>query len=173
MKRLFNSLLILGALVGAVYGVGLIVPRTRVLTAKALFAEGPVKVFAALNDPGTWPDWHPGVASVQERPDRNDHAVWRILSKEGTSFELEVLQAEEDRSWQATYTIEGERTTWRVDMTFAGSGGARILANRTIDTRDPWMRAKGFFLPGSDLEPIAFLNALGAHFGESVKAEAK
>ena len=171
MKKLFNWLMVLAGCVGAFYGVGLIVPRNQTLGAKANFTTQPRDVFEVLNDLSTWPQWHPNFLSVQERPERNDHPVWRVLTKEGLSFEIEVLGTEEEKFWHGTYTIEGTLTILRIDLAWYGKG-ARVRATRTTDTRDTWLRARGFFLPSSEIEPVALLNAFGTYFGESTKAEA-
>ena len=170
MKKYFNWLMVLAACVGAFYGVGLIVPRNQTLGAKAPYTAKPDQVYEVLADLRTWPEWFPGLASVQERPERNGHPVWRVLTKDGLSFEIEVLGTEDEKSWNGTYTIDGTRTTLRFDMTWYGSG-SRLRATRAADTRDTWLRAKNFFLPSSEVEPIAILQGLGVFFGESVEAE--
>lgn len=170
MKRFLNWIIVLAACVGAFYGVGLIVPRSQTQGAKAAFGTKPAEIFEALNDLTTWPEWHPNFASVQERPEKDDHAMWRVLTKDGRSFELEVLGAEDEKFWNGAYSIDGTRTTLRFDLTWYGSG-SRLRAMRNTDTRDPWVRARDFFLPSSEAEPVALLSAFGTYFGESVKAE--
>src|SRR5262245_21508791 len=146
VKKLFNWLIVLAACVGAFYGVGLIVPRNQTLVAKTNFTTRPADVFALLSDFSTWPQWHPKIATVQERPEKNDHPVWNVLTKDGRTFEVEVLGAEDEKFWNGTYTIEGTRSTLRFDISWFGTG-SRVRVTRTADTRDPWLRAKGFFQP--------------------------
>jgi hypothetical protein len=171
VKKLFNWLIVLAACVGVFYGVGLIVPRNRTLAAKAVFGATPPEAYAVLSDVSTWPEWHPDVASAREAPERGKNPVWRVQTKDGRAFEVEVMGGEEDKLWSGVYTFDGTRTTLRFDLLYYGQG-SRLRLTRIADTRDPWLRAKGFFFSASDAEPVAVLKGLGSYFGESVKAEA-
>ncbi|HEX6883893.1 MAG TPA: SRPBCC family protein [Planctomycetota bacterium] len=170
MKKLFNWLIVLASIVGAFYGVGLIVPRSQTLGAKTTFTTVPRDVYAIVADVSAWPQWHPNVVMVKERGERNSNPLWQITAKDGRSFELEVMGQEDEKTWNGTYTSEGTRTNLRFDLSWYGSG-TRLRVTRSADTRDPWQRARDFFTPSKDVPPIALLNAIATHFGEAGQAE--
>jgi hypothetical protein len=167
VKKFFNWVLVAAACVGAFYGIGLIVPRSQTLASKTTFVADPDKLYAVVADVASWPQWHPDVRAAEERATRKDNPVWKITEKGGTSYELEVQNDEAPSLWQATYTIDGARYTLRFEAWWFGQG-SRGRVTRTIDTRDPWRRAKGFLLARDEAKPAGLLNALGAHFGETV-----
>jgi hypothetical protein len=171
VKKFFNWVLVLAACAGLVYGIGLIVPRSLTSGSKAAFDEEPEPLFLLAADVASWPRWHPDVASVRERPAHGERAVWSITTKKGDSYELEVTAFEEPRLFQGTYTIGGSRITWRYEFGWYGRG-RRAHVTRTVETRDPWQRAKQFFLPRGESTPLAVLNAMTADLGLAAKSEA-
>ncbi len=170
MKKFFNWVLVLGACVGAFYLIGLIVPRSQTSGSKTNLQAKPNQLYALVSDPTTWKDWHPDVAAIQERPKRDDHALWLVTDKHAKSYEMEILSAEEPQTWHAAYTIEGTRFTLRFDFSWYGQGG-RARVTRTVDTRDTWQRARRFLLPTSEASAVALLNALAEQLGEPGAAE--
>lgn len=165
MKKFFNWVIVLAACVGAFYCVGLIVPRSRAMSSKTNLVAKPDRLYAAVADLSTWREWHPDVASVQERPKQDDHPVWRVTEKDGVSYDVEVTNFEEPGHWEATYTIDGSRYTLRYDFGWYGEGG-RVRVKRTVDTRDTWKRAKAFLWSRTETAPVGVLNALAEHMGE-------
>src|SRR5262245_53785817 len=157
VKKFFNWILVVGAFVGAFYLIGLIVPRNQTQGSKTTLTAKPDALYKVVNDPTTWCDWHPDVASIQERPGRNDHPVWEVKDKHGRTFDMEVQIQEDPGAWQGTYTIDGTRFVLRFDLSWYGQGGrARVTA--TSDTRDTWKRAKRFLLPTNESSESALLN---------------
>lgn len=170
MKKFFNWVLVLCAFVGVFYGVGMVVPRSVTRSSKTQLQARPEELYTLVTDVSTWPKWHPDVSDVDQRPERNDHPLWRVTTKDGRTYELEVSQADEDSFWQASYTLGGSRCTLRMVFGWAGEGG-RLHLTKTVDTKDPWMRARLFLWEGDDSSPLALLNAIAAHLGEAGRAE--
>jgi hypothetical protein len=170
VKKFFNWVFVLAGCVGLFYFVGLIVPRTLTQGSKTTLKAVPEQLYAVVSDLNTWPEWHPDVASVQERPAKNENPVWRITERDGTIYEAEVQVREEPGSFQTTYTIDGSRYTLRFAFGWYGQGG-RAQITRTVDTRDRWKRARAFLWSRNETAPIGLLNALAKHLGETVAAE--
>lgn len=170
MKKFFNWVIVLTACAGLVYCVGLIVPRSLTLGCKTNMATKPDRLYAVVSDVSTWSEWHPDVRSAQERPKHGDNPVWRITESSGASYDLEVNSAEEAAVFQVTYTIDDSRYTLRFGFSWFGQGG-RMLVKRTVDTRDPWMRAKSFLWSRNETAPLGLVNALAEHLGEVVKVD--
>ena len=170
MKKVFNWILVLGGLVGAFYLIGLIVPRNQSQGSKTVLTAKPDALYKIVNDPATWSDWHPDVAAIQERPERNDHPVWEVTDKRGRRYEMEILVQEDPGAWQGTYTIDGTRFVLRFDFSWYGQGGRARVAKST-DTRDTWQRAKRFLLPTKEASAIAVLNGLATEMGEPPAAQ--
>jgi len=171
VKKFFNWILVLGAIVGAFYGIGLIVPRNQTQGSKTTMTAKPDQIFKVLSDVSTWSQWNPEVASVQERSRRDDHMVWFVTDKEARSYEMEVtLEEDKTYSWQGTYTLDGTRFGLRFDIGWFAEGG-RVRVTKTSDTREVWQRARRFLLPTHEVSAIAVLNALAEHLGEPSTAE--
>ncbi len=166
MKKFFNWVLVLAGFVGAFYCVGLIVPRAQTSGSKTNLVATPAQLYAWIADVSSWPQWHPDVLTVQERPGKKDHPVWRVTEKSGTSFDLEVADSVEDKSWAATYAIDGTRYSLRIDLAWYGQG-ARVHVKRTVDTSDTWKRAKSFLWSRDETGAVGLVNALARQVGES------
>lgn len=170
MKKFFNWILVLAGCVGLFYCIGLIVPRSLTLGCRTNLTTKPEQVYALVSDLETWPEWHPDVRKVQESVSRGDTPLWRVTDSNGESYDLEVNSAEEDAAFQVAYTIDGSRYTLRFSMRWYGEG-ARVQLARTVDTRDPWKRAKSFLWSRNETKPVGLLNALVAHLGEAAPVE--
>ena len=166
MKKLFNWILVLAGIVGAFYGVGVIVPRSQRLGCTTTIEENTVRLYEQFNDPTGWDDWHPDFARVDELPEVNKERRWRVTDQEGLVFEFTESQAEENQRWQGSYERLGSRTTLRFELTGYGSG-SRVRLVKTVETRDPWLRAKRFLWFGDDSSALAILNAFQGHLGET------
>ena len=169
MKKFFNWILVLAAIVGAFYGVGLIVPRSQRLGSYTNLQATPREVYAQLYDVESWDRWHPDFADLRELDEVDGQRRWRVTDKEGRTFELVENEYEEERHWQGSFEIEGSRTTYRIVVVGSGSG-SRVTFKKTLDTRDPWVRAREFFTFGGGATPLAILNALTAQLGETPAA---
>lgn len=165
MKKFFNWILVLGACVGAFYGIGLIVPRNQTKGSRTDFQAKPEAIYLVVADHTTWAAWFPGVAAVRELTEKNDHPRWGLTDDDGHTFELEVLGGEEPRTWSASYEQDGTRFNLRFDLTWYGEG-SRVRVTRTADTRDAWLRAKHFLWSDPGASPVAVLTALAEQLGE-------
>lgn len=159
----------LAAIVGAFYGVGLIVPRSMKLGSYTNLQSSPREVIEQVKDVEAWDSWHPEFADVRELDAVDKQRRWRVMDHEGRNFELLETEYEEDREWQGTYELEGSRITYRILAIGAGSG-ARVSFKKTVETRDPWLRAKRFLTFGEGATPLALLNALSVQLGETPAA---
>lgn len=172
MKRFINWLLVIGALVGVFYLVGLIVPRSRTRKCETDIQSRPDDLYAYVSDVSTWPDWFPDVVSARQGPEKNKYPTWTLTFEGGGTAVLEVIDTLEGRSWQCFYLHEGSRHTLRFIFAWFGEG-SRIQLTKIIDTRDPWDRAKLFLWIQEEGTPLGVLNALGLQFGETVKVREK
>ena len=169
MKKFVNWIMVLAGLVGAFYGIGLIVPRVQSQGSQVDLQAAPKKTMEAIANVDSWPDWHPEIASVRAQAKRNDHPIWRVTKDDGSSYDLEIAQ-EEEFSWQAVYELEKTRHTLRFKLSGLGEG-TRVQATRSSDTRDPWQRAQTFLRMRSEVAPLAILNALAEQLGEAGNAK--
>jgi hypothetical protein len=169
VKKFFNWLMVLAACVGAFYGIGLIVPRNQTQSSRVDLQTKPMKVMEVIVDVENCSEWVPGVMSVREGKKRDDHPVWNVTKADGKSYDLEVT-SETEYSWQATYTIDESHYSVRYKLSGLGEG-TRLQVTKTVDTRDPWRRAKMFLFMQGDTSALALLNALAEHLGEAATAK--
>jgi len=169
VKKFFNRILVLAAFVGAFYGVGVIVPRSQKLGSYTNLQATPREVYAQVYDVENWDRWHPDFADLRELDEVDGQRRWRVTDQEGRTFELVEGDCEEDRTWQGSFEAEGSRTTYRFVVVGSGSG-SRVTLKKTLDTRDPWLRARMFFTFGGGASPLALMNALSVQLGETPTA---
>jgi hypothetical protein len=172
VKKFFNVLIILAGCAGAVYGIGLIVPRNLTEVSKTNLLSKPDAVYALVSDVTTWPRWHPDVARVEQRPERNDHPIWRITTKSGEMLDLEVKVEDGPAHWMGDYVRKEQRVTLKLDTSWYGEGTSVLFGHTTVTT-DPWVRAKHFLLPDGEVSAITLLNAISKGLGEPPHAEKK
>lgn len=159
----------LAAIVGAFYGVGVIVPRSQKLGSYTNLQATPREVYAVVQDVERWDEWHPDFADLRELDELDGQRRWRVTDHKARSFELIETEIEEDRQWQGAYELEGTRFTYRIMITGSGSG-SRVTFKKTLDTRDPWLRAKRFLWFGEGATALGLLNALTQKLGETPAA---
>jgi len=169
VKKFFNWILLLAAIVGAFYGVGVIVPRSQKLGSYTNFMAKPREVYSVVYDVERWDEWHPDFADVREIDELDGKRRWRVTDHKARMFELVETEVEQDRQWQGTYEIEGTNFSYRIMITGSGSG-SRVGLKKTLDTRDPWRRAKRFLWFGEGSTALGLLNALSVQLGEPAEA---
>jgi uncharacterized protein YndB with AHSA1/START domain len=72
--------------------IGMRVPREHVVSRSVTLKQPPVKVWQAITDYASQPQWRPDVKSVKRLPDHNGMQVWREDYKMGGGQTLETEQ---------------------------------------------------------------------------------
>ena len=84
MKYALIVLAAIIALVLLVVAVGAMLPVRHRASRQVKLHQPAEKVFAAINDPASFPSWRSKVKKVELRPDQNGHRVFRETGGDGT-----------------------------------------------------------------------------------------
>lgn len=165
MKSLLTFVLVLAALAGAAYGVGLVVPRESTSASATNLDTDPALAYALIQDVTRWPAWHPAIAAV--RPgEAGELPTWNVTTNGGSVFELTTVTQEAPTRWEGSYELDGVTTSLRFDLEPFGSGVRLRVVTKTA-TEDPWLRARNLVLQPEETEPVELLNALVRELGAS------
>ncbi len=169
MKRYLTLLAVLGAIGGVLYLVGLVLPRTHSATSRTTFVAPPERVFDILADLGSWDEWHPDIASMEQLPEKNGHPMWLVIEKEGKRWELEVVESERPMRLYAYLHRGPDRETFRCELRWFGEGCVLRVTDQG-ETRAPLRRVQR--LTRNAHTPLAqFLLAVGRRLGEQANPE--
>ena len=170
MKKFVTLLAIGGALTGAFYLMGMVMPRTHSVSCRATYKSDPDKVFGVFSDVEHWPQWNPMIASVQEERPEDNHPVWTLIDPKQVRTRLEIGLIDGPLKMGASFQLEGARGNLRFELKRFGDGAIlRITEQR--DLRSPWRRGARLFQ--NEYKPLmVFLESLGQRLGETVTAEA-
>jgi uncharacterized protein YndB with AHSA1/START domain len=83
MKYALIVLAALAALVVVVVAVGAMLPVKHRASRQIRLHQPAEKVFAAINDPASFPSWRSKLKKVELRPDQNGHRVFREIGGDG------------------------------------------------------------------------------------------
>jgi uncharacterized protein YndB with AHSA1/START domain len=145
---------------------GLFVPRAHVAASEVRLRAAPEAVWDALADREAWPEWAPGVRTMERLPDRDGRAVWRASSghRPMTSVDerceppriLVTRIADDDLPFGGSWT-------WELSPDGAGT---RVRLTEDGFIRVPAFRAVARFLSGYRGTQRRFLAALASRVGE-------
>jgi hypothetical protein len=150
---------------------GMMLPRQHHAMMVATYAQAPDSVWTAIADIEHSPAWRTDISSVRRLPNRNGHAVWLQVTKEG-SWPLEIFEETPPSRLVAVVADSsgGFGGTWTYDLSPAGKGSRLSIAEDGF-VSNPYFRVMMRYVFGLSSGINAYLIALGHHFGETVKPE--
>ena len=165
MKYVWITLCVLVGLVALVAIVGAFLPKAHA-AAKRMMLPVPAKVvFAAIADIEAYPQWAPGVKSVQWLPDRDGCRVFREVGPHGP-MDLAIERREPDRLFVTRIVTEGSPFggTWTLRL---DERDGRTMLTRTEhgEVDNVVFRCLARFLFGHTATMDAFLPALAKRCG--------
>jgi hypothetical protein len=148
---------------------GSLVPRRHVASSAARFRQSPATLFDAIADYASAPSWRTDLRAVERAPDRDGHAVWVEISKNGWRLPLEVLESTRPRRhvgriadpslpFGGQWTFEIETSDDASELTITEDG----------EIRNPIFRLLARLVFGYHATQRRYLIALGRKFGEDV-----
>lgn len=163
MKWVLIGLLVVVALVAAVFVVGLLRPAGHVASVRAELSAPPERVWETVADFESWGEWVPDVDRMERRPDRDGNQIWLTVGEWG-ELPTEVQVWEPPRRLK-TYVDGGAfRGYWTFEIEAAGEG-SRVTVTEEGWVDNPLFRAMMIF-HDNYASATAYLRALGARLGE-------
>ena len=169
MRWILIAVVVLGALVSIVAGVGALLPKGHVASRTARLRQPAEAVWSAITDYAGAPSWRTELARVERLPDRNGHEVWSEVSKRGEVMPLETLESVPPR--RLVRKIADPKLpfggAWTIEITPSDSGSdLRITENGEV--YNPIFRFISRFVIGHTATIDGYLKALGKRFGEEI-----
>ena len=171
-----RALVILGVVVGpvlVVLVVGALLPRDHVATSAVTMRQPPEVVWPVIRDQGALPSWWPEITGSERLADRDGREVWRQTMRSG--FEMVVVVTEVDEPTRLVTHIDSPPGApfggdWIYRLSPA-DGGTRVSVTERGWIANPVFRflARVVFSYHDTLD--GYLEALGRHFGEELRAE--
>lgn len=165
MKYVWITLAVLVVLVAIVALVGAMLPKDHAV-ARRLTLPGPAAVvFAAIRDVEAYPQWAPGIRSVQWLPERAGKRVFREVGPHGP-MDLCIELAEPDRRFVTRIVTEGSPFggTWSIRLD-EQAGRTTVTLTEHGEVHNVVFRALARFVFGHTATMDAFLPALARRCG--------
>ena len=148
MKWILITLAIIGLLIVAVVGIGFVLPVKHVATRSARFAQPAEKIFLAITDIQSFPEWRPSVQRVEVLPPSGAHPRFREIGSDGSIlFETDSLVPNKrlvNRIADRSLPFGGR---WIYDLTPDGDG-TRLTITEEGEVYNPIFRFVSRFIMG-------------------------
>jgi len=148
MKWILITLAIIGLLIVAVVGIGFVLPVKHVATRSARFAQPAEKIFLAITDIQSFPEWRPSVERVEVLPPSGAHPRFREIGSDGSIlFETDSLVPNKrlvNRIADRSLPFGGR---WIYDLTPDGDG-TRLTITEEGEVYNPIFRFVSRFIMG-------------------------
>ena len=172
MKWVWIILGALAALILLVVVVGAMLPEKHTATRAARFHQPPAAIWAAITDVSAFPNWRPGLKTVERLPDRNGLPAWREIDSHGQAIPFEVEE------WAPPAKLLTRIAdpklpfggTWTQEIR-AVDGGCELRITENGEVYNPVFRFVSRFILGHRSTIDAYLTALGKKAGENVQLE--
>jgi uncharacterized protein YndB with AHSA1/START domain len=135
-------------------------------------SRAPEELWTAITDYQAMPQWRPaGLARVERLPDRNGHAVWKEVSRDGWELPLEDTVVEPPR--RLVRTIADPELPFSGNWTYelrAETGGCALKVTENGEVSNPIFRLISRFSDQAGAV-VRFETALAAKFGEPARID--
>ena len=171
MVLILGLLILLAALAGLVLGIGWLLPVKHYSARSAVFQQSPEAVWALITAPAAYAEWRSGVKSVELLTGEQNRLRWREYGGE-RPLTFEVVQSEPMKRWATRIVDQGLPFGggWIFDLVPDGAG-CRLSIREEGEIYNLMFRVMARFVFGYHRGLEAYLRAVGAKFGQSVRVE--
>lgn len=161
MKWFFVFTAAVAALIAIALVVGSLLPRSHVATVMATVDGNPEEVWEAINDPTAFPEWRPGVESVEVTTEGPDGPTrWIERSRNGV---LPLAVEARDPPERLVLRIDGDDLpfggTWTYELGPHGEG-TRVTITERGEVYNPFFRFVARFFLGYEATMRDYLDGL-------------
>lgn len=171
MAAILGFVLVLAALAVAVLGVGWLLPVKHRCARSAVFKQPPQAVWALVTAPAAYPDWRKDARHVEVLSGESGRLRWRESGGE-RPLTFEVIASQPETRWSIRIVDAGLPFSgvWIFDLVPDGAG-CRLSIREEGEIYSPFFRFMARFVFGYHRTLEAYLRAVAAHFGETVRVE--
>lgn len=166
MRWIWIGVAVVGVVILGVVGVGMLLPVSHTAVTSRAVQGTPEEVWAAVTGVEAFPEWRPGLETIEALPPRDGRPVWRESGPTGT-MTIETVEAEvptrlvtriadEDLPFGGTWTYELEPT---------GDGRTRVTITEDGEVYNPVFRFMARFVFGHTATMDTYLDGLEARMG--------
>lgn len=165
MRYVWIALVVLVAVFALVALVGAMLPVEHAAARRFTVALPATKLFAAITDVDAYPQWAPGIKSVQWLPDRDGKRVFREEGPHGP-MDLCIERVEAERLFVTRIVTAGSPFggTWTVRLV-ERDGRTTVTLTEHGEVYNVWFRALARFVFGHASTMETFLPALAGRAG--------
>jgi len=171
MKVVLIVGIVLFAIVGVVFVIGLLIPRDHVASSSITLRQPRDTVWRAVRDLSGVTSWWTAVASSQRSQDSAGREVWDQKMKNG--FVMRFIVTEDKPPERLVMAIDAPATapfggTWTYEVA-AADGGSRVTVTERGYINTAPFRFMARFIFGYHGTMDGYLKAMGKKFGEDVQ----
>lgn len=170
LRQAGSLLLVAGALVLLVAGVGFLLPAQQNVQRQVVIASSPTAVWRVLVDFPKHAAWRDGVQRLQALSDRSGNAAWRELSNDGERT-LEISVSEPGRRLVLGFADERHhfQGVWAFELVEEGNG-TRVTLTESGVIENPILRLYCGTIHDRGEALGVLLEELGGELGHNVDA---
>ncbi len=172
MKWILIGLGLIVGLILLVVVVGMLIPKSHVVSRKARFNQTPEIVFDTITDFQGQASWRSGLSKVERLPDRDGNAVWRETNRRTGPLTMMIMTS--DPPHRMVSQIVDNKSfggTWTYEIT-STAGGCELTITENGEIYNPIFRVFARFVFGYTATMENYLKQLGTKFGEAIEPQA-
>ncbi len=164
MKWIWIAISTLVAIAGSVAIVGALLPKEHKATRRVTLRQSPEAVYRAITDVQSYPQWRPGVRSVEPAA-----SGWREFDSRGQGITFQIVEASPPRRFVSRIADSNLPFggTWTYEIESAPEGSALTITENG-EVYNPLFRFVSRFIMGHTATIDSYIKALAAKFGEQV-----
>jgi len=174
MKWTIIIIVALVAIAGLIALIGALLPKNHVATRAARFRRSPQEIWQTITNVSDFPNWRPGVKSVQVLPDRDGHKAW-IEQGPHDAIPYEAIESSPPDSSGRVRLVSKIADpklpyggTWTYELAATADGGTELRITERGEVYNLVFRFVSRFVMGHTKTIDDYLWALGKKLGESI-----
>lgn len=166
MKWILWSAAALAALLGVVWLAGSLLPVAHTARVSRTVDGPPDRVWSVITGVDAFPEWRPGLDTVELLPARGGRPAWRERGPRG-AMTMEVVEWREPERMVTRIADEGLPFggTWTYELS-PTEGGTRVTLTEDGEVYDPFFRFMARFVFGHEGTMRSYLDGLEARMEE-------
>ena len=168
MKWVLIASAVLATFIAIVLIIGSLLPEGHRASSSARYKRSPEEIWNIITDFASAPSWRTDLKAMEQMPERQGHAVWVEISKQGR-MTYEVVEF--DAPKRMVTQIADEKLPFGGNWTYEISpvdDGSMLTITENGEIYNPIFRFMARFIFGYNATMEKYLKDLGQKFGEEI-----